>query len=126
MYPRAPAAIPEHWRIFYLLVPSKSYVCRYAQIIYHLVIENNYGTSPCLMGKPTLNGHFHPFSIVMLVSSHSYPIQPPFSYGFPIHIPLNHHFPMGFPIQIPFNHYFPMVFPFRSHSTTIFLWFSHG
>ena len=29
----------------------------------------NYETSPCFMGKLTINGHFHPFSIAVLVST---------------------------------------------------------
>ena len=28
--------------------------------------HHNYGTSPCLKGKLTINGHVHPFSIAML------------------------------------------------------------
>ena len=42
------------------------------------------------------------------------PIQPPFSYGFPMVFPW---FSYGFPMVFPwFSHGFPMVFP----------WFSHG
>ena len=65
-----PPAHPSTWMCSWIAVPRSVHRSKDGGLLPGLVnVYNrlhNYGTSPFLMGKSTINGNFHPFSIAML------------------------------------------------------------